>query len=118
MSVLLWSLAAPTLSTQVGIQSTHDPIANFEVLDFRPSRNDCSGALVGCCLWKLRAKDAFDDHAIGVAQGGYGYFDEDVAWCEGRGRRKRDSMDLVRFVDCGGLCQSSLRGMDWILYIR
>ena len=106
MPVALRAPAAAAFPTQVGHQCAHDPVADFEVRDFGSSRDDRSGAFVRGCLGEFGAEDAFGHHAVGVAEGGDGYFDEDVAGGEGGGRRHGDSMDAVGLVDCGGFAVS------------
>lgn len=85
-------------AAEVQAQAAHDAVADLERRDRGADGDDGAGAFVRRGLREVRwLDDALGHHAVGVAEGGDGDFDEDVVWAERAWGR--DGVEFVGFVE-------------------
>ena len=99
VAILLGAAARAALYAAVGLQAAHDAVADGEIGDCGADADDGAGALVGAGDRQARMEGALGDHAVGVAEGGDGDFDDEVGGVKGGRGGGGDRVDAVGLVD-------------------
>ena len=86
----------------------HDAVAGLEVLDGAARGDDDAGAFVRCGAGERGGEFAGGDHAVGVAEGGDGGFEEELGGFEGGGGGDGHFLDGVGFVELGLVSRGGL----------
>ena len=84
MPVLL-AFAVETVVAEAQGDAGHDAVAGLEGCDGRADADDYAGAFVGGGAGEGSGKFAGCDHGVGVAEGGYCRFEEELGWVQGVG---------------------------------
>lgn len=93
MAVVLRALTVRASTAGVFPDAGHHSVTFFEVLHFRADSDDRASGLVGGNAGELCAHDAIADHAVGVAEGCYRNFEENIV-----GLKVFGSLDIVELV--------------------
>ena len=79
--------------------ASHDAVAGFEGFDRIADGDDHAGAFMAGGAGQRGGEFAGGDHAVGMAEGGDGGFEEELGRLEGGGGGDGDFLDFVGFIE-------------------